>query len=389
MPQAATPSVISLFDFQSHEKMHLNFNEGYLRTLRIAFPADRIEFHACAGHAETLRARLSDLRDIEYIAIERFTVPWRFSRHNPLAGRYAALKCRSTLFKQIKEKPLRLVGLLGEDANLYAMIGKRWNRISRAPLHMILHNHLGDATRWRSRNPFIRHMDLVSLVQSPLPSNVRIAALELGVQERIKEAYPAIHSSVFTYEHPLLESEWGPENLADQNLAVAFLGNASNTKGFNLFAEITRRHTDADTEFHAIGIASSDSARLELGHLKRQPTPGGLDRAAYLAAIQAVHYVCLPLSNVEYDFIASGSVTDAICGLKPLLALRTRSLDAIVAKYGEIGRIVDSAEALNTAFDDLPSPDSAQYRIWVENLRRIRLARHPSALARDYAAALQ
>lgn len=389
MSRVSSPSVIALFDFQSHEKMHLNFNEGYLRTLRIAFPDDQIQFHACVGHVDTLRARLADVQGIEYVAIERFTVPWRFSRHNPLAGRYAAIQCRRTLLRHLQDKTLRMVGLLGEDANLYAVIGKRWNKLSAAPLHMILHNHLGDATRWRSRNPLIRKMDLISLVQSPLPDNVRIAALELGVAERIAESYPAIHPAVFTYEHPLLESEWASGTASSGPLSVAFLGHASNTKGFNIFADVTRKHADTGMEFHAIGIASGDSDKLELGHLKRPPAPGGLERNAYLNALQAVHYVCLPLSSVEYDFIASGSVTDAICGLKPLLALRTRSLEAIVAKYGEIGRIVDSAEALHAAFDNLPAPDSAQYRTWVDNLHRIRLARHPSALARDYVGSLQ
>jgi hypothetical protein len=386
---AATPAVITLFDFQSHEKMHLNFNEGYLRTLRAAFPDDRIEFHACAGHCDTLRARIGDLKGIDYIPIERFTVPWRFSRHNPLAGRYAAWQCRRTLLRHIRGKALRMVGLLGEDAHLYAVIGKRWNRLATAPLHMILHNHLGDATRWRSRNPLIRHLDLVSQVQSPLPANVRIAALELGVAERIAESYPAIRPAVFTYEHPQLESEWAPDSIPGGPLSVAFLGHASNTKGFNVFADVTRKHAAAGIEFHAIGIASGDSDQQNLDHLKRRPAPGGLDRAAYLAALQAVHYVCLPLSSVEYDFIASGSVTDAICGLKPLLALRTRSLDAIVAKYGPIGRIVDTPAALSDAFDNLPAPDSAQYRSWIDNLRRIRLARHPAALARDYAETLR
>ena len=57
---------IALFDFISHETMHLPFNEEYLRVLRAAFPGARIVFRARAGHAANLKPRVADLGGIDF-----------------------------------------------------------------------------------------------------------------------------------------------------------------------------------------------------------------------------------------------------------------------------------------------------------------------------------
>src|SRR5579859_7196367 len=91
---AADLREIALFDFISHEAMHLPFNEEYLRVLRAAFPADRIVFRARAGHVANLKPRVADLGGIEFEACEPMTPPFGLSSHNPLGGRLAAHRCR-------------------------------------------------------------------------------------------------------------------------------------------------------------------------------------------------------------------------------------------------------------------------------------------------------
>src|SRR6185312_8717393 len=153
---AADLREIALFDFISHDTMHLPFNEEYLRVLRAAFPNDRIVFRARAGHVANLKPRVADLAGVEFEAC----APFGSSSHSWPGGPLAARACRRAMMQALKGRPLRLAALLGVDGNLCAGVGRRW--ASSAPLHMILHGQLGDAMIWRSRNPLTRFNDIVS-----------------------------------------------------------------------------------------------------------------------------------------------------------------------------------------------------------------------------------
>src|SRR5471030_2144971 len=99
---AASSREIAVFDFISHETMHLPFNEEYLRVLRAAFPSDRIIFRARTAHTANLRRRVADLAGIEFGVCEPFTVPFGLSSHNPLGGRLAARRCRQVMADSLR-----------------------------------------------------------------------------------------------------------------------------------------------------------------------------------------------------------------------------------------------------------------------------------------------
>ncbi len=378
---------IALFDFISHETMHLPFNEEYLRTLRAAFPDDRIVFHARAGHVANLQLRVADLRGIVLAPCAPFTVPFGLSKHNSLGGRLAARACLATMKRAIAGRALRLAGLLGVEGNLYSIVGRRWPRISPALLHMVLHGQLGDAMVWRSRNPLARAFDLIAAVRRPLPPSVKLLALELGVAEAIAAIAPA-NGSVITLEHPILLSEWSEESppVDGARLKIAFLGNARRSKGFDVFANLARNCDREDLEFQSIGIAAPDTDQVDVSRLSRKPSRVSMNRADYLQAVREIDLVCMPLHSRAYDFTASGTLADAAAALKPLIALRNRTLDAIVARYGPIGWLVDDEAAL---FQKIQTLDRAAFLAarpqWIANLRRLRDARRPEALAPLYA----
>ena len=379
---------IALFDFISHETMHLPFNEEYLRVLRAAFPDDRIVFRARAGHVVNLKARVADLANVEFEACEPFAVPFGLSAHNPLGGWLAARACRQTMENAIRDRPLRLAALLGIDGNLYAGVGISWPGVSPAALHMILHGQLGDAMIWRSRNPIARAADLVSQIRRPLPPAVKLLALELGVAEAIAELAPA-NRSVVTLEHPILTGEWSDAQPPADNdtLTIAFLGNARKSKGFEVFASLARMSEREDIAFESIGVSAPDTDHLDVTALARKPSRISMSRQDYLDAVRAIDLVCLPLHSRAYDFTASGTVADAVSALKPLIAFRNRTLDAIVAKYGPIGWLVESEAELFYLVATLDRQVlAAALPEWVANLRKIREARQPEALAAGYAA---
>jgi len=383
---AADLREIALFDFISHETMHLPFNEEYLRVLRDAFPDDRIVFRARAGHVANLKPRVADLGGIEFETCAPFAPPFGLSSHNPLGGWLAAQACRKTMTDAIKGRPLRFAALLGVDGHLYAAVGRHW--AASAPLHMILHGQLGDAMIWRSRNPVTRFTDIVSQIQQPLPRGVSLVALELGVKEAIAGLAPG-NRSVVTLEHPILTSEWSEESppAADGSLKIAFLGNARRSKGFEVFANLARSSEREDLRFESIGIAAPDTDHLDVGMLARKPSRTSMSRQDYLDAVRAIDLVCLPLHSRAYDFTASGTFADAVSALKPLIALRNRTFDAIVAKYGPIGWLVESEAELFYLMATLDQDAFLAARPgWVANLRAIREARRPEVLAAGYAA---
>jgi len=385
---AADLHEIALFDFISHETMHLPFNEEYLRVLRTAFPSDSIVFRASAGHVANLKPRVADLGGIEFEACEPFTPPFGLSSHNPLGSRLAAQNCRRTMAGAVRGCPLRLAALLGVDGNLYAGVGRQWLKVSSAPLHMILHGQLGDAMIWRSRNPFTRAADLVSQIQRPLPPSVKLLALELGVREAITELAPN-NRSVITLEHPILVSEWSEESppAEDGKLKIAFLGNARRSKGFEVFANLARSSERDYLQFESIGISAPDTDHLDVGMLARKPSRTSMSRQDYLDAVRAVDLVCLPLHSRAYDFTASGTFADAVSALKPLIAFRNRTFDAIVAKYGPVGWLVESEAELFYLVSTLDRDAFLAARPeWVANLRTIREARRPEMLAAGYRA---
>ena len=380
---------IAVFDFLSHALMHHPFNEGYLLTLRAGFPDDRIVFHARQDHIDQLAPRFAAADRIEFRPCLPFAVPFGLSRHNPLGGRLAARRCWQAARRAIAGRELRLVALLGADANLHAVFAARWPAFSSAPLHLILHNHLAEAMRWRSRNPIVRAFDFRTVMQRPLAPNVRLIALELGIRDAIADVAPGLAPSVGTLEHPVLVSEWMAESPAPRDgapLRIAFVGHASIDKGFDLFAAWARRFAGPAMEFHAIGVAAPEVAAMDLGGLTRRPAARPESRPTYVAALAVCDLVCLPLPT-GYEYVASGSVIDAIAALKPLACLGNRSLDAIAARYGAIGYMANSKDDLAGFIAALtPATFAARRDEWIGSLRGLREARSPQALGPRYAA---
>jgi len=388
---AVQPSEIAVFDFLSDEHVHLAFNEGYLRILRAAYPHDRLWFRGTKGHVERLAPRVADLADIAFQPCEPFETPFGLSHHNPLAGRWAARQCLKLVAQEAAGRPVRLIALLGFNASLLSVMGRGRSLTSAVPLHMILHSHLGEAMVWRSRNPLIRAGDLISQMTRPLLPSVRIVALELGIKEAVIDASPAISPSIVTLEHPILRSEWAedPPVAGVGRVKIAFVGHARRAKGFDVFVQLADRCSRNDLEFHAIGHSSPETDHLDTNALTRKPSKTQLPREEYLAALEEVDLVCLPLHSRAYDFTGSGTVSDAIAALKPMIVIRNRTIEAVFDHYGPIGWLADGSDDLFELVRTLdPTEFGRQRPSWIGNLRAIREARRPETLAESYGASI-
>jgi hypothetical protein len=348
-------------------------------------------FRGAKGHVERLAPRVADLADIAFQPCKPFETPFGLSHHNPLAGRWAARQCSKLVAQEAAGRPVRLIALLGFNASLLSVMGRGWSPTSVVPLHMILHSHLGEAMVWRSRNPLIRAGDLISQITRPLLPSVRIVALELGIKEAIADASPTISPSIVTLEHPILRSEWAEDSPLSKagKVKIAFVGHARGAKGFDVFVRLAGHCSRNDIEFHAIGHSSPETDHLDTSALARKPSKTPLLREEYLAALEEVDLVCLPLHSRAYDFTGSGTVSDAIAALKPLLVIRNRTIEAVFDHYGPIGWLADGKDDLFELVRTLdPTEFGRQRSSWIGNLRAIREARRPETLAASYAASI-
>jgi hypothetical protein len=382
---------LAVFDFLSHETMHLPFNEGYLLTLRAAFPDQRIRFVATPGHVAALAPRFAGDGMVEFRGAAPYAVPFGVSRHNPIGGMFAARACLAMMREAVAGADVGFAAVLGADAHIHSILRRRWAEVSPAPLHVILHSQVAEAVKWRSRNPFIRRFDLISRLRHQLPPHMRLVALELGIAESLAALAPALSGAIDTLEHPILESEWVAAQPVGERagpLRIGFLGHASADKGFVEFAAWARRAAGPERSFHAIGIASPEVLKLDLSGLATRPSPRSVPRDAYVAGMAACDVVCLGLSPI-YDYVASGSVMDAIAALKPLYCVRNNSLTRLEQEYGAFGVLTGSTAELGEAVCALTRESLAPHaQAWTGALARMRDARRPAALAPGYAAAI-
>ena len=108
-----------------------------------------------------------------------------------------------------------------------------------------------------------------------------------------------------------------------------------------------------------------------------------------MEALEQLDLVCLPLDGRAYDATGSGTVSDAIAALKPLIVIRNRTMDAIFDRYGTIGWLADNRDNLFELVRTLdPIEFARRHSSWVDNLKVIRKARTPEALAKSYAVAI-
>jgi hypothetical protein len=379
---APTGGHVVLFDFYSHAHMHLPFNEGYLRIVRTAFPQAPITLHADPEHLANLTPRIAGL-DVRCRPLARVKVPFGLSRHNPVGARLAAATRLRALRRRLQDSKL-LVGLLGVDAGLYAAVAGGW-RSADGPVHMLMHGSLAANYVWRSRNPFIRLGDFRTALQRPLRPGVTLMGLELGVTDAIAADFPATTPSLGVLEHPVLAREWSESGGSrTAGLAVGFLGYGSARKGFDVFAKLARDAANPALVFDAVGHGQ-DVPGLDTSALRRQLAVHSLSREEYLAGLRTLDLVCLPLHGRSYEFAASGTVSDAVAALKPILAFRNRTLQAIQDRYGPIGRLFETVAEMT---DYLRTLDRAGFErdspAWVSNLRCMRQARLPEALGLSY-----
>ena len=257
---------------------------------------------------------------------------------------------------------------------------------------IILHGNLESAAGWRSRDPRRRLFDYRTGLGVAIHPNIRLIVLEPAIKRSMERHGIPGWERISVLPHPVDEAEFrGQVGLSNPSfLTLGFIGHAKRSKGFTEFLDLARHAKlhEQPYEFVLAGFLLEDFPADDLAAVACPSTE--LSRENFLDAVSTIDYACLPFDPKIYEFTASGSLLDAVCGLKPMIAVAFPALLDLVAEFGPLGFVCQNLESMRALLAE-PARllDEAAYAGFQGNLRRLRESRLPSALAQRVAVILR
>lgn len=385
--------VILIFEMTWRARAHVPGNAATIDTIARAFPEQEIRVFAEAEHLSGLRALLGG--DAKKIAFFPAADPAYLQGKTHIVSARRFAREFATLRQALAGTPagenlfLFLLSATSTAIFAVALLARRARRIKG--VHIGLHGNLNEITGWRSRNPLVRAFDLRAALAAPLGEKLRFLVLEEAIRRELARILPraGAHADVLSLPVNLGEVASAPPPFAPP-WRFGLIGQATRDKGIEVFLEIARRmkaRFGERVEFYVIGMIRHDADQAPFAVLAHSPDHGGLSRADFTARLAAMHYILMPLAPSYYALSASGAVIDAVTWRKPMIGFRLPILADLFARFGDLGRLVDSTDAMADAVADLvETPDQAGYAAWQAALSEARASRDPAALAAGYAA---
>lgn len=353
---------------------HSRFNAGLLLNAHHAFGGE-VRFFADPGHAEWVKAALDAASQPETLGVEWIDHPALPSLrvHGRRRRTLAEWDSYRKLFSSVRREPPRLV-LFCSATRLGLLFIKALSWVSpRVPVLVVYHElrYLVEdpRPRWDPRN-------LHWLLRLPQPRSLRLVALGEPIRDALKRFDPRLSQRFVTMDPPYL---WPPESKGEKGsgsssgLRFGHLG-AARPDAFHRFVRLAREvtATHPQAEFTVAGHLEGEYPERDLEPLSNAPR-SALSHDEYSARVRALDYAVRMSDPAGYQFRFSASLLDAFAFAKPLIALRTRFLESLVDRFGDIGYICDSEREvrrlMRSLLDEFPA---ARYAKQQENMRRAR-----------------
>jgi hypothetical protein len=260
----------------------------------------------------------------------------------------------------------------------------------RVGVQVGLHGNLNDAFGWRPRNPLIRAFNLRSALTARHPRLLRFMVLEQGILDTLATLLPSAAARTDVLELPINVAEVAGQQapVFAPPIRIGLVGLATAAKGTELFLDIAREMTarfPGKVTFHHVGRLTPEADPAPFAVLAEPPSTTHLPREKFIARLAALHFVFLPIREGYYNLSASGAMLDAMTWAKPVIACALPIVEPHFRRFGDIGYLCDSDDAMRGAVEAiLTEMDAGRYARQVAAMETLRAARTPQALAGTY-----
>lgn len=372
---------------------HVPFNAGLLKTIRTAFPGEKVCFVGERTHCEHVQAQLGP--DVAAsIAWETTVIPARqsgFYRRLPADARTV----RGLIARMKQDPSYQILTFSSGNPSLLWLLKYHLSTFHKSSkVQIVLHGDFS-SLRYRSSlkhhlNPFFRLGSFRTAVRFGCHKRAQYLVLEEAVLDVVLDKYPFLTDRFTVLEHPLPGDDVPARPLElVPPVKFGYLGRAYATKGFfrylDVAAEVSRR-LPGRAQFHLVGSITEAQQRQtipNIGCLFDPPSTTPLSRDEYLEGLDAIHFACL-FYDEAYEFTASGVLLDCVERGKPIVASRRTIFVKMQDRFSDLGYLCDVNEYADVVESIVSELDSDRYQRQVETMGAIKAARSTDVLGRRY-----
>lgn len=368
---------------------HVPFNAGLLRTIRLAFPAERVHFFGEKSHTEYVKEYIGP-QFAHSIVWEPLVLP---PRHAGFSSRlHADIRLIRCLLDKMNGNPLNHVLVITGNPSILWALKIFVNTVhGDKNVQIIFHGILSSLGSRRSLRPFRRYCDIRSSLSKFNHRRIQYIVLEESIRDAVVQCLSSLEDRIVVLDHPIpLDGNARKANDLSFPVQFGYLGLANEHKGFSKYLTVAREITSkypGRAKFHVIGRVQNQYKNLripEIDFLGEKPGSERLSRDEYARHVNELHFTCLFFQDRHYEFSASGVLMDSIAWEKPVIASQLPIFRNIETAFGDIGYLCNNGSFSRTIETILTRTDSDHYRQQVLNMRKVKVSRSPESLAGKY-----
>ena len=220
----------------------------------------------------------------------------------------------------------------------------------------ICHGEMIELVQPMSKNVFLRNGLKVFRQPITIATNLYFAVLGKSIYDNImSQLSSSSRQKLLYFEHPIVCTE-SPRNttLLQDKLIVGLIGDMRASKGLDALVELAHRlKRKKNVELRCIGNLNLPDHVIQESEIvmANTDTRHYLTRQEMYMYIKELDYALFLLPPERYQYMASGTVFDAIvCGI-PILSLTNDYFAGLFASYGEFGYLEKDLDTLSQRID--------------------------------------
>lgn len=384
--------MILVFEMTCIGRVHVAFNANMLEVITTAYPDQKITMF---GDAEHLRL-VQDL-STEQVRTHVVFKPVEISKSFRGMPHIVSVKRFIDEMRIINRAFERSTGdqaclMVFCSATPTAILAAQLNilRFRKRLIQVIFHGNLHTITGWRTRNPFMRAADLISIFKRKYQKKTRFVLLEHGIGSVLADLVPEIRERIDILPHmlPSVKREFINQKEHEKIMRFGFIGGATKDKGFDTFVKIAKNVMQSHphgAEFILIGNPSGGLDNLISSNIAHYDSQYLSTSENYYNAIQTLDYAIFPFKSGYYDLSPSGALLDALGCHVPVIAIKNATISKLFDEFGALGILCDSEqEALDTVTRILNDMSELTSDTIVHSMVRISQSRSIQNLASLY-----